>query len=338
MLAGKLVAQAQADADGQFVMLPPKLPPGDHVLALRATGASGEIVSEQTVAIAVPARGERETIAALTEPNKPTIVLSQPGGPGGAAGSDLRIVSVEAQQGGAFYASGVAPAGSNLRLYLNESYVASVEAGADGKWSIRIERGMTGGAYRVRADRIGTDGRASARVEAPFDYPAELARQTAAASQMNDGQRRGSPVASSEPAAASSPSVPESAAAASLAKPAATGGAAANQADASQSSAAGLASASPSAATPVAPGASPTPPRLADPQNVVIQEVRTARVVRGDSLWKISHSIYGEGIRYTQIYDANTSQIRDPDLIYPGQVLVVPKQDEQKPRGNERRR
>jgi nucleoid-associated protein YgaU len=50
-------------------------------------------------------------------------------------------------------------------------------------------------------------------------------------------------------------------------------------------------------------------------------------VERGDSLWRISRTIYGEGLRYTQIYDANTNQIRNPDLIFPGQVLVVPKQD-----------
>jgi nucleoid-associated protein YgaU len=38
------------------------------------------------------------------------------------------------------------------------------------------------------------------------------------------------------------------------------------------------------------------------------------------------------------LYDANASQIRDPDLIYPGQVLVVPKQEEMKPAVRERRR
>ena len=59
-----------------------------------------------------------------------------------------------------------------------------------------------------------------------------------------------------------------------------------------------------------------------------MSELRTARVTRGDSLWRISRTIYGEGTRYTEIYDANSAQIRDPDLIYPGQVLVVPKQDQ----------
>jgi nucleoid-associated protein YgaU len=70
-----------------------------------------------------------------------------------------------------------------------------------------------------------------------------------------------------------------------------------------------------------------------------VAELVTARVQRGDSLWRISTTVYGEGTRYTQLYDANASQIRDPDLIYPGQVLVVPKQDAPKPStSGERRR
>ena len=44
----------------------------------------------------------------------------------------------------------------------------------------------------------------------------------------------------------------------------------------------------------------------------------------GNSLWRISRLTYGEGIRYTLIYAANRERIRDPDLIYPGQVLALP--------------
>jgi nucleoid-associated protein YgaU len=44
----------------------------------------------------------------------------------------------------------------------------------------------------------------------------------------------------------------------------------------------------------------------------------------GNSLWRIAWRSYGEGLRYTVIYEANRSQIRDPDLIYPGQVFVIP--------------
>jgi hypothetical protein len=44
----------------------------------------------------------------------------------------------------------------------------------------------------------------------------------------------------------------------------------------------------------------------------------------GNSLWRLARRSYGEGMRYTVIYEANREQIRDPDLIYPGQVFVVP--------------
>jgi nucleoid-associated protein YgaU len=69
------------------------------------------------------------------------------------------------------------------------------------------------------------------------------------------------------------------------------------------------------------------PKHEADPAVVFVPEVRTARIERGDSLWAISRRTYGEGDRYTAIYDANQDQIRDPDLIYPGQVFVLPIED-----------
>lgn len=50
----------------------------------------------------------------------------------------------------------------------------------------------------------------------------------------------------------------------------------------------------------------------------------TIVVQPGNSLWRIARRSYGEGIRYTVIYQANKDQIRDPDLIYPGQVFSVP--------------
>jgi LysM repeat protein len=52
---------------------------------------------------------------------------------------------------------------------------------------------------------------------------------------------------------------------------------------------------------------------------------RTTRVVtRGDSLWRISRIAYGAGEQYAIVYRANRDRIRDPNLIRPGQVLVVP--------------
>jgi nucleoid-associated protein YgaU len=50
----------------------------------------------------------------------------------------------------------------------------------------------------------------------------------------------------------------------------------------------------------------------------------TTIVSRGDSLWRISRAAYGDGARFSVIYDANHGQIRNPDRIYPGQVFVIP--------------
>jgi nucleoid-associated protein YgaU len=44
----------------------------------------------------------------------------------------------------------------------------------------------------------------------------------------------------------------------------------------------------------------------------------------GNSLWRISRRVYGEGLRFSVIYQANRDQIREPDLIYPGQIFVLP--------------
>jgi nucleoid-associated protein YgaU len=52
----------------------------------------------------------------------------------------------------------------------------------------------------------------------------------------------------------------------------------------------------------------------------------TVVVQPGNSLWRIARRTYGHGIRYTLIFEANRSQIADPDLIYPGQVFLLPSQ------------
>ena len=47
----------------------------------------------------------------------------------------------------------------------------------------------------------------------------------------------------------------------------------------------------------------------------------------GNTLWGIASKAYGKGILYVRVFEANRDRIRDPDLIYPGQVFVVPQPD-----------
>ena len=50
----------------------------------------------------------------------------------------------------------------------------------------------------------------------------------------------------------------------------------------------------------------------------------TKVVSRGDSLWRISRIAYGDGTRYAIVYRANRDRILDPNLLHPGQILVLP--------------
>ena len=47
-------------------------------------------------------------------------------------------------------------------------------------------------------------------------------------------------------------------------------------------------------------------------------------VEKGDSLSKIAQKVYGKASLWKQIYEANQDHIKDPDLIYPGQILRLP--------------
>lgn len=361
LISGKPGGQAQADTAGQFVILPQALPPGAHDLSLQADGPQGALTSKQTVAVSVPERPSGkpagEVVVALAEPDKPTVVLSKPlaaappaaiqaqtpaAAPVAASpaplapalpSTPLRIESVEADESGGFYASGHGAPGRKVRLYLNGAFVADVAADAKGRWSLRVSRGLQRGKYTVRADAL-EGAKVSERAEVEFDYAP--APRLAAAPQA---------VASPAPEPVIAPktaSAPQQAAGTPAAKQVSTvstpvAGAITPQAPAPAMSAT---PATPAARTPVRPAqpaAPQAPPQAAAPASnqaaahVVIEQLRTASVVRGDSLWRISRRMLGQGVRYTQIYAANTAQLRNPHRIYPGQVLVVP--NDQRPAG-----
>lgn len=60
----------------------------------------------------------------------------------------------------------------------------------------------------------------------------------------------------------------------------------------------------------------PRPGRVAPDGSITVQP--------GTNLWTIARETYGSGVLYSVIYTANRDLIRDPHLIYPGQVLAMP--------------
>ena len=388
LVDGRPVAKALADPNGQFAFVPPALPSGSSEIVLRTRDADGrEARSKQSVAVAVSPRRDSRPLVALTAPDSPTVVLSQPGAsdqrvPGPAAATPpgvpqaARIVSVDAQRGGRLDVTGEAPPGSDLRFYLNDTLIAPANVGADGKVTFTIGRGIKPGRYQVRIDHIDSGtGKVRSRAEVPFAMPETPVAQASPADAPQSETRvegrggagvtptPGAPVATpgslaavqDRPAArraapdrgpqgdetvrsetrptetsrtgssksanvepqAGNPAPGETPA---TEAPARSGASGASNSD-------GVGSGRPVAATRPPRTAETTPTGAVDPARpggVFVPEISTARITRGDNLWEISRRTYGIGHRYTVIYDANQQQIRDPDLIYPGQIFVLP--------------
>jgi nucleoid-associated protein YgaU len=266
---GEVHDRAVADKSGQFVIVPPKLPPGTYDLTLRSKAPDGTVAtSKQRVTAALEPRSTERPVVALVTPNKPTVVLSQPGTPKPAGA--VVVETVEIEPGGKFHVSGQARPGAPLRLYLNDSFVTSVTAGADGRFAVTINEGVAPGDYRVRIDEASSSGTVRARAEVPFTAPETTASVSA---QATTSKRQDS-------------AAPQLAAA----------------------------------------GVTVLPDSGSPPSTVVVPKITTTTVSRGDSLWRLSQTSYGAGMRYAVIYKANRGQIRNPNLIYPGQIFVLPTQ------------
>ncbi|MEM9725542.1 MAG: LysM peptidoglycan-binding domain-containing protein [Pseudomonadota bacterium] len=69
-----------------------------------------------------------------------------------------------------------------------------------------------------------------------------------------------------------------------------------------------------------------TPFERASPEDIRVADGAVV-VQPGNNLWRIAAYLYGDGAQYTVIFGENRGQIRDPDLIYPGQILTLPEQD-----------
>jgi nucleoid-associated protein YgaU len=267
---GELHDRAVADQSGQFVMVPPRLPTGTYDLTLRSKQPEGkQAISKQSVKVVIEPIPTDQPVVALMTPGKPTVVLSQPPTPTPLTGAVV-VESVEIEPGGQFHASGRARAGAAVRLYLNDTFVASVKSGTDGRFAVTINEGVAPGSYRVRLDEMAPNSSAvRTRAEVPFNVTDAMVKASVAARAK---------AFKPDLAAAQQPQLA-------------------------------------AAVTTDLPDSSST---------VVVPKIATTTVSRGDSLWRLSRHTYGVGTRYAIIYNANRQQIRNPNLIHPGQIFVLP--------------
>jgi nucleoid-associated protein YgaU len=144
--------------------------------------------------------------------------------------------------------------------------------------------GVPPGLYRLRIDELAADGQVMRRIELPFLR--ETPEVLAAATP---------PAAppTPPPAAPSVTPAPEVAARAETA----TG------------------TPAPADTAPAVQVAADVPPAI---------RVSAITVQPGNTLWGIASDRYGDGVLYVRLFEANRDRIRDPDLIYPGQVFAIP--------------
>lgn len=67
-----------------------------------------------------------------------------------------------------------------------------------------------------------------------------------------------------------------------------------------------------------------TPPKTDKPVVTPTVQTRTYTIKKGDTLWAIAKKYYGKGSEYPKIFNANKDIIKDPNKIYPGQVIKIP--------------
>ena len=294
---GMTVGTAMANADGAFVVTPDKpLPSGPGALSIESKSNELVIASADSVAVDVKAGAVDTPLVAVLKPNEPTKVIQAPAAqkPVLPPSKTVNLDTVDYDQTGNIVFGGRGPAGSKVQIYVDNKAYGLADIGGGGTWTFAGLSPLTVGPHALRADEIGGDGAVKSRIEMPF-YREEPSKVATTAPVVVAEQ----PVAPVNPVEVAK--VEEA--------PAASTTEVAKAPEPAAEAPAVVAAQVPAVAEP----ASETP---AIPGQIIIQP--------GNNLWKLSRQIYGHGIMYTVIYEANKGQIRRPELIYPGQVFLTP--------------
>ena len=307
---GTEVFSLAADGGGKFAALftlsPSAVPRLLSVVAIGADGA--ERMGKETVALAPVVVPQVAATAPVLQ--APTALLLAPEGvkvlqPGAEVpaevAANVSVDTISYAPDGAVLLGGRAEAAAALRVYLDTVAVADVAVAADGAWAATLAD-VKPGIYTLRVDQLGADGKVTSRFETPFKRETLQALAAATAPAAEPAADATVPATDAgEPAAVAEPATAEVVAPTASAEvaPAATA----------------PAPAEPAPVEPVAPVAEPV--AVAAPVTVTVQP--------GYTLWGIAQQNFGEGVLYVQVFEANKDKIKDPDLIYPGQVFTLPK-------------
>jgi nucleoid-associated protein YgaU len=233
--------------------------------------------------------------------------------------------------------------GATIRLYLDNAQKIEIPVAEGGTWLTTLPE-VAPGIYTLRVDQVDVAGKVTSRFETPFKR--ETLEALAAAAVSDEPEAAPEPtveVAAVEPAPGPAEAEDDlqttSAAEVALvppveaveqpeamveaeSEPAAVSGAAVGEPVDVAADPASAVEPPPAELLPTdSPPAEPLP---AEPQPAAAPSLVTVTVQPGFTLWGIAQERYGDGVMYVQVFEANREKIRDPDLIYPGQVFAVP--------------
>jgi hypothetical protein len=176
----KEVAQGQADANGEWVVIAqdPPLGAGQHELrVIQHVEGRAPVTSDQVVVAIVPdqkqpatSSGPKEETLVMIAPSSGAAKLVQPPSAAGVPKSgDLVMSTLDYDEGGHVTVTGQATPGAVVRAYINDKMVAEGQAGADGRWRLAPPDPVGPGKHKLRLDRLTKDGKPVARLELPFE-------------------------------------------------------------------------------------------------------------------------------------------------------------------------
>lgn len=240
---GKPIGTVEADNRGEWVLIfdDPLASGGSELSLTSRLPGEAAIDSPNIVVVVVPEQEEKgfvpssdEGVVAIRTPRdgmgQSTILQKPRMSPDFGGGLMLETIDYDGE--GAATIAGRAAARADVRVYLDNELIGTVQTDDNSRWSLMPETKIPPGEHVLRLDQVIEEGEVQLRVEVPFnrEKPLDLSR--------SEG-------------------------------------------------------------------------------SIVVRP--------GNNLWQISRKLYGTGFRYTVIFGANKDHIRDPDLIYPGQIFALPK-------------
>ena len=240
-----------------------------------------------------------------------------------AAKPAVTIDTISYSSNGDVILGGRGQAGNFVRIYLDNQFLATSKIAADGYWALELSD-IEPGIYTLRVDELNAAGDVVSRAETPFKREAaeELAELMAAGTETEEPSAEGPSESAAEAEvvdAEALPSVEPEAADDPQPEQVVTQEEVNVQAE--------VAELNPQGEQSSDGGSLAVEGQPADTASVLrtpSKKFRVRTVQPGSTLWAIAKESYGAGIEYFKVFEANKERIRDPDLIYPGQVFEIP--------------